>query len=112
MSDMRFVYLNYPYKLTPIEQSYEYDPIPDDLPTEYHGHILGIEACLWTEYIKNTEVLEYQAFPRLIAIAETGWTLKRNKNLDSFLERLNLILKMLDGFKINYAKDEDYEVQF
>ncbi len=112
MSDMRFVYLNYPYKLTPIEQSYEYDPIPDELPTEYHGQILGIEACLWTEYIKNTEVLEYQVFPRLIAIAETGWTLKRNKNLDSFMERLNLILKMLDDFKINYAKDEDYEVQF
>ncbi|MHA1671919.1 MAG: beta-N-acetylhexosaminidase [Promethearchaeota archaeon] len=112
MSDMRFVYLNYPYKLTPIEQSYEYDPIPDDLPTEYHKHILGIEACLWTEYVKNAEILEYQVFPRLIAIAETGWTLKRNKNLDSFMERLNLILKILDDFEINYAKDEDYEVQF
>ncbi|MHA1106071.1 MAG: family 20 glycosylhydrolase [Promethearchaeota archaeon] len=111
MSDMRFVYLNYPYKLTPIEQSYEYDPIPDDLPIEYHRYILGIEACLWTEYVKNAEILEYQVFPRLIAIAETGWTLKRNKNLDSFMERLNLILKMLDDFEINYAKDEDYEVQ-
>ncbi|MHA1191148.1 MAG: beta-N-acetylhexosaminidase [Promethearchaeota archaeon] len=112
MSDMRFVYLNYPYKLTPIKQSYEYDPIPDDLPIEYHRYVLGIEACLWTEYVKNTEILEYQVFPRLIAIAETGWTLKRNKNLDSFMERLNSILKMLDDFEINYAKDEDFEVQF
>ena len=112
MSDMRFTYLNYPYKLTPIDKSYEYDPIPDDLPIEYHGNIVGIEACLWTEYIKSSEILEYQAFPRLIAIAETGWTLKRNKNLNSFMERLPMILKMLDGFKINYAKDENYEVQF
>ena len=112
MSDMRFTYLNYPYKLTHLEQSYEYEPVPDDLPTEYHRYILGIEACLWTEYIKNAEILEYQVFPRLIAIAETGWTLKRNKNLDSFMERLNPILKMLDDFKINYAKDQDYEVQF
>jgi len=112
MSDMRFTYLNYPYKLTPIAQSYEYDPIPDDLPPEYYRYILGIEACLWTEYINNAEILEYQVFPRLIAIAETGWTLKRNKNLDSFMERLSEILKILVKFGINYAKDENYEVQF
>ncbi len=112
MSDMRYTYLNYPYKLTLTEQSYEYDPIPEDLPIEYHRHVLGIEACLWTEYIKNDEILEYQTFPRLLAIAETGWTLKRNKNLDSFMERLNILLKMLDYYKINYAKNGDFEVQF
>jgi hexosaminidase len=107
MSDMRCVYLNYPYELTPIEQTYEYDPIPDNLPEQYHENILGIESCLWSEYVTDSKILEYQVFPRLVAIAETGWTLKENKNLSSFLERLDLFLKRLDELNINYAKSEE-----
>ena len=112
MSDMRYVYLNYPYKLNPISQTYNYDPIPEKLARDYHANILGIEACLWSEYVPDIETLEYQVFPRLIAVAETGWTLKENKNYDSFENRMPFTLKILETMKVKYAKSDNFEIQY
>ena len=112
MSDMRFVYLNYPYKLTPISQTYNYEPIPKILAHDYHVNILGVEACLWSEYVPDAKTLEHQVFPRLIAVSETGWTLKENKSFDSFEYRLPFTLKILEKMKINYAKSNNFEIQY
>jgi len=112
MSDMRFVYLDYPYKLIPISQTYSYEPIPEKLAQDYRANILGVEACLWSEYVPDNETLEYQVFPRLIAVAETGWTLKDNKNYDSFKKRMPFALDILETMKINYAKSDDFEIQY
>jgi hexosaminidase len=73
MSEMKAVYLNYPYKVIPLRKTYEYDPIPDKLESEYHKNVLGLETCLWTEYVKDNKRLEFQVFPRLTAVVETGW---------------------------------------
>ncbi len=108
MSEMRAVYLNYPYNLMPLNITYEYDPIPDDLDKRFHKQILGIEACLWAEYVKDTKRLEWQVFPRLIAVAETGWTSKENKNFNSFLIRLDSYLKRLSFQKIKYAPKDEF----
>jgi len=112
MSDMRYVYLNYPYKLTSLRKTYDYEPIPDELINYNKANILGIEACLWSEYVKNVEILEYQIFPRLIAIAEIGWTLKENKNIKFFEQRLQTFLRILEYQNINYAENEDIQIQF
>lgn len=103
MSEVQAVYLNYPYNETPLSKTYEYDPIPKELDKERHKQILGLEACLWTEYVKNQERLEWLVFPRLIAVAESGWALKDNKNYKLFLTRLDSYLKRLSILKINYA---------
>ena len=111
MSEFSAVYLNRPYKLIPMKKTYLYDPVPEDDGNNYEKHILGIEACLWTEYVNNKDKLEWQTFPRLIAVAETGWSPKNKKNFESFQRRLDEFLKRLDLFKINYAKKEEYEIQ-
>lgn len=36
--------------------------------------VYGVEGCMWTELIPNATVLEYQMFPRLYAVADSGWT--------------------------------------
>ena len=108
MSEMRAVYLNYPYNLMPLTKTYEYDPIPDELSKNFHQQILGLEACLWAEYVKDSKRLEWQVFPRLIAVAETGWTSKEYKNFRSFLTRLDLYLKRLSFQKINYAPKNEF----
>jgi hexosaminidase len=36
-------------------------------------HILGIQGQLWSENLRSDEILEYMAFPRLIALAERAW---------------------------------------
>lgn len=108
MSEMIAVYLNHPYVLISLECAYNWDPIPNELEVEYHDKILGIEACLWTEMVKNQEKLEWQTFPRLIAISETGWSPKNNKNFKSFQKRLTSFVPWLDLLKVNYAKKEEY----
>ncbi len=107
MSEMKAVYLDYPHNITPLSRTYEYDPIPDELEEKYHNNILGIETCLWTEFVPNLKRLEKQAFPRLIAIAETGWTPKEKKNFQLFLTRLDSYLKRLVYHEINYFTEED-----
>ena len=108
MSEMSAVYLNYPYKLIPTKKTYLYDPLPEVDGNNYEKQILGIEACLWTEFVTNNETLEWQAFPRLIAIAETGWTPKNKRNFDSFLKRLDRFLPLLQAFDVDYPKKEEF----
>jgi hexosaminidase len=108
MSEMSAVYLNYPYKLIPTKKTYLYDPIPEEYGNNYEKHILGIEACLWTEYINSKDKLEWQTFPRLIAVAETGWTPKNKRNFESFLKRLENFIPILKAFDVNYPKKEEF----
>ena len=49
----------------PLEKVYNYDPIPAELESELHHHILGAQANVWTEYMKTPAKVEYMAFPRM-----------------------------------------------
>lgn len=44
------------------------------LKPENISNIIGVQGCLWTEYVDNYSHLEYMIFPRLLAIAEKGWS--------------------------------------
>jgi hexosaminidase len=103
MSDFRYTYLDHSYTYTPLKSAYNFEPIPKKLYDKYQNNVLGLEAPMWGEYIPNIKRLEWQTFPRLIAFAETGWTPKYKKNFNSFLERLNYILRRFDIIGINYA---------
>ena len=110
MTPNSYTYLNRNQNVTNAENSdplsletvYSYDPVPADLLQEEHQYILGLQGCLWTEHIQTPEMAEYQLLPRLLAIAETGWTQKQQKNYHSFLERLNVQFILLDRMDYNY----------
>lgn len=95
MSKFGHVYLDYKYEFTPLRKSYKYEPIPKKLDEKFHEKVLGIEAPLWTEWVPNHRRLFWQVFPRLTAVAETGWTLRENKDYNSFKKRLGNFNKML-----------------
>ena len=38
-----------------------------------HKNIVGVQASLWTELLRNTQNVHHQLFPRLIAFAERAW---------------------------------------
>lgn len=52
------------------------------------GDILGIEAPLWGETIRSIEDIDYLTFPRLLALAEVGWTPQAKREYPGFLRRL------------------------
>jgi hexosaminidase len=89
--------------LTTLKTMYEYDPVPDTLTVEEESYIMGVEGCLWTEYIPTPARAEYMAYPRMCAIAETGWS-SQEKDWDSFRRRLEYHLHRLDALKVDYCK--------
>lgn len=92
---------------------YGFDPIPQDLSREFHAHILGAQAQLWTEYIPNEKQTEYQAFPRLSALAEVTWSPRDARDYAGFVGRLDIHLLRLDLLGVNYRplKAADREPQ-
>ncbi len=89
---------------TPIEEVYSYDPVPAQLNAEEAKHILGAQANLWTEYIKNTLKVEYQLFPRIAAMSEVVWTAKEKRDSADFERRLQQQFKRYDMWGVNYSK--------
>ena len=109
----RFVYLDYPefpgmgkpdwMPLLPLEKVYQFDPMPKGLSPEAAKHVLGAEACLWTELVPQEKV--YSAlFPRLLALAEVAWSPAAGKNYNDFASRVKLHAAWLKGMGVEYGR--------
>jgi len=95
--------------LTPLSRIYDYEPVFDELSLSKSENILGVEAPLWTEFVPNRARLDFQTFPRLLAVAETGWTAKNQKDLADFRRRLVDFEPRLDNLGIRYARGKDVQ---
>ena len=88
----------------PIEKVYSLDPAPDSLSITAREHILGAQANLWTEYMTNEAMVEYQALPRMSALSEVQWTQPERKNYEAFKERLTRLTAFFELYHYQYAK--------
>lgn len=75
----------------PIERVYSYDPAAIAETEQQKAAILGVQAQLWTEYIKDARKLNYMAFPRVAAMSEVAWSPVALKNFPDFQRRLTLV---------------------
>lgn len=89
-------------RYTPIDKTYGYHPIPKSLTGSQANLIIGAQGNLWTEYIKNTSILEYNLLPRLSALSEMVWSEK--KDWKEFEQRLLTQMKRYELWKVNYSK--------
>ena len=87
----------------PVEKVYNYEPVPKELPADKGKFIIGAQANLWTEYIKNTRKIEYMIFPRLSALSEVLWSAKEKRNLPDFEKRLPHLFKRYEFWGANYS---------
>jgi hexosaminidase len=88
--------------LLPLERVYSFEPVPDVLTPAEAQHILGAQGNVWTEYLKTPDAVEYQAWPRALALAELTWSARERKDWESFLDRLPTALRTLDALGVNY----------
>ena len=88
---------------TTLRTMYEYNPVPEVLTPEERRYIIGVEGCVWTEYMPTPARVEYMAWPRMCAVAESGWS-SSPKDWDSFVQRLECHLKRLDRLDVGYCK--------
>lgn len=75
----------------PLEKVYSYEPVPASFTPEQAARIKGVQANLWTEYIKTFPHAIYMELPRMAALSEVQWT-QGNKDYDKFMERLPAML--------------------
>lgn len=71
----------------PLEKVYQFDPVKG-LEDPYKQYILGGQANLWTEYLPTIQAVEYNTFPRLVAMAEVLWN-KSKVPYPDFVEALS-----------------------
>lgn len=90
----------------PLEQVYNYDPVPASLTKEEASYIMGAQGNVWTEYMKTPQYVEYMVYPRAAALAEVVWSPKESKNYADFKNRMVDELKRYDVYGINYCKAE------
>lgn len=95
---------------TTLKKVYDYEPIPAELTKKEAEHIMGVQACTWTEYIPTYEKLQYMDLPRLSALSEIAWTKKELKNYDDFLIRIETQLDRYNLLGYNFATSH-YAVQ-
>ncbi|ACU76928.1 Beta-N-acetylhexosaminidase [Catenulispora acidiphila DSM 44928] len=86
---------------TSLERAYSFEPIPEDMPEELADHVIGSEATLWSEYIPDARVHDYQAWPRLAAFSETVWSTP-DRDFAEFQSRLEKHLERLDALGVEY----------
>ncbi|HNZ50345.1 MAG TPA: family 20 glycosylhydrolase [Bacilli bacterium] len=95
-------YLDYPYSMTPLKKVYSYNPL---LNKQIRSHaILGLEACLWTEWIATEDKLFFHMFPRLAALADSAWRGFDQKDYREFCDSLAFFEQWLERQQIPYAK--------
>ena len=96
---------------TPFKKVYHYDPIPASLEAQYHKYVLGAQANVWSEYIPNSQHVEYMVLPRMIALSEVLWSPKDIRDWESFKYRLDNQLNRLDYMNINHYQPSPYFIE-
>ena len=84
----------------PLSNVYSYAPL-EGLSEAERKHVRGIQGNLWTEYVPTTDNVERMLYPRLLAIAETGWTGGETKDYDDFRARALVAVDSLRAAGVN-----------
>ena len=115
MSPSSHCYLDMSYGKVSVARSYSFEPMPPNMPADKMRHILGVEAPMWmdrwrkwAQYRPRTGTLgrvDYQVFPRLIALAEVGWSPKKLRDWDDFRRRLKAHGENLKKLGVSYYRD-------
>ncbi|EST37938.1 hypothetical protein N566_10215 [Streptomycetaceae bacterium MP113-05] len=94
-----------------LRKSYEWRPesLLEGLPAK---SIMGVEAALWTEVVFGIDQAELLAFPRLLAVAEIGWSPAAAKDWDSFARRVAVQGPRLRQAGVNYYRTPEVHWPF
>jgi hexosaminidase len=105
------MYINNPEEKLPntmgqyvsLQKTYSYNPTPAALTAAQQKYIIGVQACMWAEHLNSDIRAEHLLLPRMLAMAEVGWTQLANKNYIDFADvRLPYHLASLDKAGLNY----------
>lgn len=92
----------------PLEHVYSYNPAPPSLGKDIKDKILGVQGCLWGEWLYPINKVEKYLWPRAMAIAEVGWSQDEKKSYSNFysnaIESVEFMRRL--GYKTFDLKNE------
>ena len=95
-------YLDYQEDKNSVANIYNYDPMSEIQNAEMQPLVLGVQGNVWCEWIPSRERMQYMAIPRLLAIAELGWSNPSQKDWNAFARRLANQFERLNIMNIIY----------
>ncbi len=75
----------------PLEKVYSFEPIVKGISKADVHHVLGVQGNLWTEHVQDPWHAEMMLYPRVFAIAETGWSPAEKKDWPNFERRASVL---------------------
>ena len=75
----------------PLEKVYSFQPMADGISEADAHHVLGVQGNLWTEHVQDAWHAEQQLYPRVFAIAETGWSQPDRMSWPDFERRASVM---------------------
>lgn len=88
--------------LIDVRDTYDWNPA-EQIPGVAERSVLGVEAPLWAETLVKPEDWEFMAFPRLLAIAEVGWSTPE-RDFEDFRQRLAAHGPRLAALGVNFFR--------
>lgn len=96
-----------PTRHSSLKNVYSFNPTLDTLTAEQKKYVIGVQANLWTEYVKSPAKAWYMILPRVYALSEIAWTKLENKDWDNFSKvRVPHHLELLDKAGKTYRVPE------
>ncbi len=68
-----------------VDTAYGWDPVADGFTEE---QVIGVEGPLWTETVATEDDLELLVYPRILGLAEIGWSPRSGRSWDDYRGRL------------------------
>lgn len=102
--------LSYGYYLDHMDSSafhYRIDPLSGEasqLTPEEAAHILGGEACMWSEYVTE-ETVDSRLWPRAAVVAERLWSPASTTDIESMYARLETTSRWLDWTGVQHRSE-------
>lgn len=89
---------------------YNYEPVQKEWTPEVSSLLMGVQACMWTEFCNKPQEVDYLIFPRLAALAEVAWTQPERKDWKKYLVAMDKYNEHLTEKGIVFARSM-YNIQ-
>jgi hexosaminidase len=89
--------------LIEVSDAYNWDPATYQVGVT-ENDIVGVEAPIWSETLRNMTAVQYLAMPRLPAVAEVAWTPQSARSWENFRMRLASQAPRWNYLGVNYYR--------
>ena len=102
LCDFYHAYADYPYCMTPLKKTLRYKPTLRGVTKQ--ENIIGMQCCIWAEFISDNRKIPYLAYYRLAALAE-NWREGGKRPYREFIRDLRAHEKELFGRDLRLGED-------